>query len=132
SHTCGVAAGGTYCWGLNDHGQLGDGTSSNQDSVAELVRGGLTFTQVTAGGDQALGGSHSCGITAAGAAYCWGSNKLGQLGDGTITDRATPVAVTAQSGVTFTQISAGDRHTCARASDGNIYCWGNAGDGALG
>ena len=100
-HTCGVAAAGAaYCWGLNETGQLGTGSATGPESclgmnepfqpcstVPVAVAGGLSFTAVT------VGDLHSCGVTAEGTAYCWGWNEYGQLGDGTTTQRLTPVLV---------------------------------------
>ena len=68
------------------------------------------------------GGSDTCGVTTGGAAWCWGSNDAGQLGDGTAEYREEPVAVT--GGHTFTQISAGGQHTCGLTTDGDVWCWG--------
>ena len=116
-NTCGVTtAGAAYCWGLNSHGQLGDGTTTNRSSPVR-VSGGLTFTAVTAGGD------HTCAVTAAGAAYCWGENDVGQVGDGTTADRLVPVRVT--GGLTFATLTAGSIHTCAVTVAGDAYCWGS-------
>jgi len=88
-HTCGVtAAGAAYCWGGNNYGELGDGTTTILTRLSPgLVVGGVSFAAVRAGD------RYTCGITAAGAAYCWGWNLYGQLGDGTTTDRLTPVGV---------------------------------------
>jgi hypothetical protein len=91
AHTCGIATTGlTYCWGDNSRGQLGNGVSGNITAAPTLVTGGLAFAQITAGG------SHTCGLLAGGrqtAAYCWGANNEGQLGDGTTTDRLVPTGV---------------------------------------
>ena len=85
--TCGVTtAGAAYCWGLNNYGQLGNGSLTNS-STPVAVSGGLTLATVSAEYQSA------CGVTPAGAAYCWGSNSVGQLGNGTTTDSPTPVAV---------------------------------------
>ncbi len=131
SHTCAVTTGGTYCWGYNGNGQLGIPTTSYQDSVAALVRGGLTFVQVT------TGAYHSCGITSGGAAYCWGYNGEGQLGNNTTTDSDVPVAVS--GGHVFAQIDAGYLHTCAvttanatYSENQRVFCWGYDYYGTLG
>jgi len=125
SHTCAnITVGGTgglFCWGLNDNGQLGDGTTTERSSPA-VVSGG-PFSSVAAGG------SHTCALTSAGAAYCWGANDKGQLGDGTTTMRTSPVPVS--GGLTFVALSAGGSHTCGVTVFGT-YCWGANGNGQLG
>lgn len=150
-YTCGVATTGeAYCWGLNNTGQLGIGTTSGPQICATgnnnpcsmtpvAVQGGLTFTMVSAGGD-AYGHGHVCGVTAAAAAYCWGDNVLGQLGDGTVTPRTSPVAV--GGGLSFVDVSAGSNydvtgapgyeHTCGVTTAGVAYCWGVSINGQLG
>ena len=123
-HTCGVtAAGAVYCWGMNDYGQLGDGSTTNRSSPAR-VAGAVRFAAVSAGY------LHSCGVTATGAAYCWGSNRGGQLGDGTTSDRSNPVPM--RGGVPFAAVSAGVLHTCAVTVAGATYCLGFNRHGQLG
>ena len=128
SHACGIAAGGTYCWGRNSTGQLGAGVTTPAELVPVLVRGGLAFVQVTGGS------GFSCGLTAAGDAYCWGDNSFGQLGDGNRPfNTQAPVAVS--GGLTFASIDAGLQHACGvltTATAGNAYCWGRDFDGRLG
>ena len=130
SHTCGVTTGGAaYCWGDNSYGDLGNGTTTS--SVTPVaVSGGLTFATVSAGGRVSPGGGHTCGLTPSGAAYCWGENGVGQLGNGTTYQSWTPVAVS--SGLTFAQVSAGVYHTCGVTTGGAAYCWGDNRSGALG
>jgi alpha-tubulin suppressor-like RCC1 family protein len=82
---------------------------------------GLVFASVSAGFH------HSCGVTTNGAAYCWGDNGAGELGDGTTTSSATPVAVA--GGLTFQSVSAGEMHTCGVTMDGAAYCWGAPANG---
>jgi alpha-tubulin suppressor-like RCC1 family protein len=87
-YTCAVTTTGVgYCWGYNINGELGDGTSGNSRSVPTRVAGNLTFTSIDAGD------AHTCGIAAGGAAYCWGYNYNGQLGDGTQLSSKVPVRV---------------------------------------
>lgn len=81
--------------------------------------------------DQVVRGSyHGCALDSGGAAYCWGSNADGQLGDGTTEHRSEPVAVA--GGFEFNQISVGRYHTCALTVDGEVLCWGWGGGGGLG
>lgn len=121
---CGIdVSGSSYCWGVNDDGQLGNGTTSDA-LTPQLVSGGLAFRYVSAGG------AHVCGLTAAGDAYCWGRNVNGQLGDGTTTDRSVPTPVT--GGIAFQSITAGADYTCGLDGSGVAYCWGENGDGQVG
>ena len=77
------------------------------------------------------GGLYTCGVTTAGAAYCWGKNDFGQVGDGSNVERDTPVPVA--GGLTFASVDAGGNHTCGLTTSGVAYCWGrNASDGLLG
>ena len=92
---------------------------------------GVTLTQITAGY------GHTCAVGSTGAAYCWGANGNGQLGNSSTTQSLVPVAVTTSgvlSGLSLTQISAdeGGQYTCALASTGAAYCWGAASYGQLG
>jgi alpha-tubulin suppressor-like RCC1 family protein len=125
SHTCAglnvLGIKGLFCWGSNDAGQLGDGTTVERRTPV-LVSGG-PFASVSAGG------SHTCALNSAGAAYCWGANDHGQLGDGTPTTRTTPVLVA--GGLTFLAVSAGGSHSCGVTVSGT-YCWGANGNGQLG
>lgn len=140
-HACALdGSGGAYCWGDNQGGLLGIGSPSGpQDCQAYgrsgpcsptpvPVTGGLTFTALGVGG-AGTGYEHSCALTGDSLAYCWGYNTLGQLGDSTTVDRATPVR--AVGGHRFVSLSIGNTHTCGLTSDGTAYCWG-ANSGALG
>lgn len=126
-HTCGVSTSrAAYCWGDNVFGQLGDGTTSSpwyRPSPAP-VAGGLRFTTLSAGV------WHTCGITTGGAAYCWGDNFFGQLGDGTTAGHTTPVPVA--GGLRFAAVTAGSFHTCGVTTSGAAYCWGDNQNGQLG
>ncbi|HEX5574970.1 MAG TPA: hypothetical protein VFX42_03785 [Gemmatimonadales bacterium] len=119
SHTCGLTRGGQiYCWGNNEDGQLGDGTSDNH-ALPTLVAGGLLFRGVSAGH------LHTCAITTGYRAYCWGSNQYGALGNGT-TIETSLIPVPVSGSRAFRQISVGVFHTCAltTSTTNKIYCWG--------
>lgn len=124
AHTCAIGEDGvTYCWGLNENGQVGDNTQAIR-LVPTAVGTSLQFVRITAGH------SHSCGLTANGAAYCWGDNTHGQLGDGTTSRRLIPVAVSGS--LQFAYIKAGELSTCAVTFNGVAYCWGNNEYGQIG
>lgn len=128
SHTCGLTvAGRAWCWGINDHGQLGDGTTMNRD-LPVAVAGDLTFRQIDAPTTPL--DNHTCAVATDGAAWCWGTNFDGELGDGTTEHQLEPVAVA--GGIEFDHVSAGGRHTCGLTPAGAAWCWGANGAGALG
>lgn len=121
-HTCALTpTGAAYCWGRNDAGQIGDGSTTDR-SVPTAVSGGRTFAALAAGG------AHTCALEPDGTAWCWGYNS-GELGDGTRDDSPVPVPVS--GGHVFVAISAG-AHTCALKADGAAFCWGPNRYGQLG
>ena len=124
SHSCVVVSGTIRCWGRNDRGQLGTGTTVNS-ATPVLVSGVTTAIAVSAGLS-----SYTCTVLAARTAQCWGGNDWGQLGDGTRTDSKVPVTVPDLTSVTA--IAPGVDHTCARLSDGTVKCWGSNLYGQLG
>ncbi|MDX2122617.1 MAG: Ig-like domain-containing protein [Gemmatimonadota bacterium] len=116
-HSCGLLGDSRlFCWGSNDHGELGSGPLGLISLPREVV-GAPAFARIS------MGARHSCGLTAAGVAYCWGHNNLGQLGVGDSVNRITPTPVA--TGLQFTGLAAGGEHTCAIAIGGGVYCWGS-------
>src|SRR5690606_22152231 len=82
AHSCALAGDEILCWGLNDNGQLGDGTTTRRETPV-VVQGG-PYVELSSGD------FHTCAVTAAGGVECWGRNRDGQLGDGTTSDRSLP------------------------------------------
>ena len=126
AHTCAVTtAGGAKCWGDNSYGQLGDGTTTNRTTPVAVSGLSSGVAAVTAGGNS------TCAIATSGAVQCWGHNADGKLGDGTTTNRKTPVAVSGLSSGVAT-IAMGAYHTCAVTTSGSAKCWGDNYFGQLG
>jgi alpha-tubulin suppressor-like RCC1 family protein len=131
-HQCALLQDGTVrCWGLNDYGQLGNGTQTN--SATPVAVTGLTGAVEVSGG-----GYHSCARLRDGTVRCWGRNSGepngiggGQLGDPTLDAffSATPVTVTGLTNATA--VAAGGYHSCA-LRDGRVWCWGQNDQGQLG
>ncbi|WP_339346661.1 InlB B-repeat-containing protein [Bifidobacterium apis] len=137
--------GNVYAWGYNYYGQLGDGTSTTRYTPVRVkmpdrntypdLPEDFTYLQVSAGY------RHSLALGSDGNVYAWGNNDYGQLGDGTTTNRYTPVRVKTPNrntypdlpkDFTYLQVSAGWQHSLAVGSDGNTYAWGSNGYGQLG
>ena len=125
-HACAIGYSDSlaYCWGNNSSGQLGDRTTINR-LVPVPVFGGRRWLQLSAGGQ------HTCGLAISRQLYCWGRNYYGQLGDSTRVGHFSPVRVAAGT-LKFRQVSAGSLHTCAVSTAARAYCWGNNRWGALG
>jgi alpha-tubulin suppressor-like RCC1 family protein len=124
-HTCIILDNGSVkCWGRNDYGQLGDGTTT--DKYTPVVVNGLSNVVAIATSTY-----HSCALLSDGTVKCWGRNDRGELGDGVISlYESTPVVVNRLSNVVA--ISTGGYHTCALLSDGTVKCWGANDRGQLG
>jgi alpha-tubulin suppressor-like RCC1 family protein len=131
-HSCTIQAGQAYCWGANFEGELGNGSNLSARIPAPVrttgALAGQTLTQIS------NGVASTCGLDAAGRAYCWGDNGYGELGDGTTDDSTVPVPVHglgAAGGQTLTEISVGNGLTCGVDRTGQAYCWGQGslGDG---
>jgi alpha-tubulin suppressor-like RCC1 family protein/tRNA A-37 threonylcarbamoyl transferase component Bud32 len=123
-HSCMVSADGhAYCWGGNDHGQLGNGAGTRA-TAPSLVGSDQRFIALAAGL------SHSCGLTREGVAWCWGENDHGQLGDRSTTPRTVPIRVVDSRG--FRSVVTGASHSCGLDGSGVAWCWGANSHGQLG
>lgn len=131
SHTCAIADGEAFCWGYNANGQLGNKSLIDSSVPVKVdtsgVLAGKTITAIYAAAN------YTCAL-ASDAAYCWGSNGFGQLGNNKTVDSSSPVAVDTAgvlAGKKITSLSQGQKHACALA-DGSVFCWGANGDVQLG
>ena len=130
SHSLAVANDGTaWAWGPGALGQLGRGSTAASLIPVQVnpLPGGRTFVSIAAGG------SHSLAVANDGTAWAWGNNGNGQLGDGTVTLRTSPIQVTSLSGGrTFVGIAGGASYSLAYANDGTVWTWGFGSNGQLG
>jgi alpha-tubulin suppressor-like RCC1 family protein len=123
THTCALATdGAVHCWGQNGEGQLGDGTDHDSSAPVRVVGKDLPHFKLLS---VAVTGGHNCALASDGAAWCWGFNDYGELGDGTTTSRNRPVPISGR--LKFVSISAGRFHTCGVTRDDVIWCWGGLG-----
>jgi alpha-tubulin suppressor-like RCC1 family protein len=125
-HACAVtSAGAVSCWGWNEQGQLGNGSTIDRHVPVPVI--GLTGGVVSVSANY----NHGCALMSSGAIKCWGRNSEGQLGDGTTEERHTPVDVqSVPDGVVSTSV--GKSHACALTAAGAVYCWGRNDQGQLG
>jgi len=94
-------------------------------ALADGVSQPFTVHDVFLSSTVAAGGYHTCALLADGAAYCWGSNRSGELGDGTEDNRSVPTSVSTM--LPFVTLTVAESHTCGLTSDGAAYCWGASG-----
>lgn len=116
-----------WCWGRNQFGQTGTGTSSEYPLTApEKVSDADVQTWETI----SAGETSTCGIDTSGQLWCWGDNTFYQLGNGTTQDSVTPSLVT--SDTNWVNVASGAAHYCAIKADGSLWCWGWNSEGQTG
>ena len=119
--------GAAYCWGDNDHGQLGSGARGASASPVPVATS-LRFASVSAGW------SFACALTTEGQPYCWGNaaadDDVWSVVPGDAIARRVPTAVAGN--LTFASLSAGNQHACGVTTAGVVYCWGDNDYGQLG
>lgn len=126
-HTCAIKSGLVYCWGSNSSGEIGIGSTGG--NIATPVHVTLPESVI----DVATGQETSCAIGQSGALYCWGRNDYGQIGDGTTTNRPSPVQISMGSGVTVSKIALSISYNYACAiTNVDVRCWGQNDNGELG
>ena len=140
SFTCAdQSAGIVNCFGVDDLGQLGFGVISaipgwtfQVETVSMLSCAAFTGCSLVPAPLHGVsaGVHHACALDTSGAAFCWGDNRYGQLGNGTKSSSAFAIAIA--GGHTFRAIAAGYTRTCAIGTDNVIYCWGTGTHGELG
>ena len=138
--TCALNGDATYCWGDNYKGKLGNGDLSASASPQQVLTGeqGAEGGFLTGATQVSAGGEHACAVVGV-AAFCWGDNDYGQLGNdsgGDGNDSSVPVQVAGVDGsgtlANVKQVSAGEIHSCATTTNGAAFCWGDNDDGQLG
>jgi alpha-tubulin suppressor-like RCC1 family protein len=126
AHTCALTYnGGVKCWGYNQHGELGGGNYAASDTPVDVIGLDSGVTSIAAGD------FHTCAVSLERGVKCWGNNKFGQLGDGTLTSSSVPVQA-GDIGGYASAVAAGWGHTCVLFSGGTVQCWGNNADGQVG
>ncbi len=133
SHTCAILKNGNvYCWGFNQLGEVGDGTTGNKISPTKITLPGAA-TAISARG-VFLGGvsysAHTCAILLDQSVWCWGGNANGELGQGDTAVYAGPVKVKNLGSVN--RLAVGGAHTCAVNVNNDLYCWGRNASGQVG
>jgi len=130
-----LANGQARCWGHNDTGQAGDGTTTQHllPNTVLNVGGGGPLTGIT---HIDVGGGHTCARLGNGQARCWGRGEEGQVGWGPLSSNLLPrIVVNPQGNGPLTdvrQIRTGAQHTCAVLTNGQLRCWGHNDDGEVG
>jgi alpha-tubulin suppressor-like RCC1 family protein len=128
-HSCALTTTGeAWCWGSNLQAQLGDSTTTER-LIPTLVRmpAGTRAVALSAGF------ASTCIVSDAGAAWCWGLNSSGQVGDGTTgASRNVPTRVALPAGSVVRDLSVGASHVCASTTSGTAYCWGANDSGQIG
>ena len=127
SYTCAILDNGSLnCWGYNYRGQLGIGSTTDQNTPQYVDLGtGRSGIKISASGD------HSCAILDDGSVKCWGYNNKGQLGIGNTATLTSPQSVILGYGITVESIALGGQHTCVNFND-KMKCWGTNEFGVLG
>ena len=119
-HVCLLTrSGAVRCWGSNDSGEIGDGTTDSTCQPQDVAGLSSGVAAIGAGVD------HSCAVMEDGSVRCWGGNAQGQLGDGTTESRLTPVQVIGISDAIA--VAAGGEFTCALIRRDGVMCWGAGG-----
>jgi alpha-tubulin suppressor-like RCC1 family protein len=124
-----LSDGKVRCWGYNNRGQLGDGSTASR-AAPVTVSGIRNAAAVAASPNDEDEKDHACALLRDGTVRCWGRNGDGQLGDGTNTDSSVPVTVQGVAGAIA--VTVGHYHSCALLADGTIRCWGWNPSGQLG
>jgi alpha-tubulin suppressor-like RCC1 family protein len=129
AHTCRPNVWTVECWGDNSRGQLGNGSTQNSTTPVSVSLAGIQLSPSSVVAQEGFG-DHMCITDSNRAAWCWGSNTGGQLGDGTVTSRSTPVRV--EGNLSFGNLVMGGEHTCGLTDSGEVWCWGYNLAGQLG
>ena len=127
-HSCAIPDDGSlWCWGHNQYGQIGDGSTDPRPSPTPVNLGEDRTAKAVS-----TGNGHSCAILDDGSLKCWGYNQHGQIGDGSADPRLVPTTVELGDDKTAKTVSLGGYHSCAILNDGSLKCWGDNRHGQIG
>lgn len=125
-HTCALTSrGAVKCWGYNQDGELGDGTTNSSSRAIDVEGLGSGVVALAAGH------SHTCARLRTGEVRCWGGGDMDQLGNGIPTVREVPADVVGL-GASAIEVATAEHHACALSADGTASCWGQNFSGELG
>ncbi len=140
AHTCVVRRSGeVWCWGLNEHGQLGDGTRTTETVTSPCDQPDYLLSAITTTGravpmpvlgltdavQVSAGRDHTCAVLRSGEVRCWGAGRDGLLGNGSTEEEGSPLPTPVLDLTDAVEVSAGPAHTCARRGNGRLACWGH-------
>jgi alpha-tubulin suppressor-like RCC1 family protein len=132
AHTCArLTSGGVKCWGLNNTGQLGNGTLANSPFAVDVCAESTCAVPLAGIRQISAGNGHTCAVRSSGGVTCWGRNGSRQLGDGTSTNRSAP-SMDVAGFTDVVSVAAGRSHTCALHGGSGVTCWGLNTSGQLG
>ncbi|QZY29126.1 RCC1 domain-containing protein [Nocardioides coralli] len=119
NYSCGVTTDeAAWCWGENEYGVFGNGKSNGSSSNPVQVAGAAGWASIEASH------IHTCAVKTDHTAWCWGNNRLGQLGNGAVSNTGHPLPIQVGTDADWASVTTGYNFTCGLKLSGDLYCWG--------